>query len=266
MKKPTPAGLTLGLGLAFLYLPVAVLVVYSFNAARLVNVWGGFSVQWYGQLLRNEALLAAAGRSLLVAAGSASVALVLGTLAALALARGQRFRMRGALLALLAAPLVLPDVVLGLGLLLAFVALEQAIGWPAGRGLFTVAAAHVTLSIAYVTAVVRARLARLDPALEEAARDLGATPLVTLWRVTLPQLGPALLAGWLLAFTLSFDDLVVASFTSGPGATTLPMAVYSMARLGVSPQVNALATLLLAALAVVLLGLYRLARRRPEAL
>lgn len=248
MRRLTPAGAMLGAVLVFLYLPIAVLVVYSFNASRLVNVWGGFSLGAYGALWHNEALLAAAGRSLAVAAVSATAAVGLGTLAALALRR-PAWRGRSALVAGLAAPLVLPDVVLGLGLLLTFVTLEQVLGFPAGRSLGTVAAAHVTLSLAFVTAVVRARLSRLDPALEAAAHDLGATPWATAWQVTLPQLRPALLAGWLLAFTLSFDDLVVASFTSGPGATTLPMVVYSMARLGVSPQVNALATVLLAALA-----------------
>jgi putrescine transport system permease protein len=241
-------------GFVFLYAPIAWVVAYSFNASRLVTVWGGFSTTWYRQLLDNDALLSAAWLSLRVAAVNATLATLLGTAAALLLARVARGVLRTFVAAGVAALLVVPEVILGFGLLLTFVTLEQwlhgALPWPAGRGADTITIAHATLSLAYVTVVVRARLARLDPAVEDAARDLGATPLAVLATVTLPLLAPALAAGWLLAFTLSLDDLVIASFVSGPGSTTLPMAVYSSVRLGVSPEINALATLLIACVAV----------------
>lgn len=240
-------------GLAFLYLPIAVLVVYSFNASRLVGVWAGFSTRWYGALLDNEQVLAAAALSLGIAATSASASVVLGTLAALALQRYGPFTGRALFRGLVAAPLVMPEVILGLALLLLFVGLEQALGWPAGRGATTITIAHVTFSLAFVTVVMQARLAGLDPALEEAALDLGARPWRVFWRVTLPQIAPALVAAWLLAFTLSLDDLVVASFVSGPGASTLPMVIYSKVRLGLSPEINALASLLIGAVALAML-------------
>lgn len=240
-------------GLAFLYLPIAVLVVYSFNASRLVGVWAGFSTRWYGALLDNEQVLAAAALSLGIAATSASASVVLGTLAALALQRYGPFTGRTLFRGLVAAPLVMPEVILGLALLLLFVGLEQALGWPAGRGATTITIAHVTFSLAFVTVVMQARLAGLDPALEEAALDLGAQPWRVFWRVTLPQIAPALVAAWLLAFTLSLDDLVVASFVSGPGASTLPMVIYSKVRLGLSPEINALASLLIGAVALAML-------------
>ena len=238
------------LGYCFLYGPILSLVVYSFNESRLVTVWGGFSTKWYGELLRNEQILSAAWLSVRIAAINATLAVVLGTLAGHALARFRRFRGRTLFTTLITGPLVMPDVIIGLSLLLLFVAMEQALGWPEGRGMLTIIIAHVTFSMAYVAVVVQSRVSQLDPALEEAALDLGARPAGVFLRITLPMIAPALAAGWLLAFTLSLDDLVIASFASGPGATTLPMVVYSSVRLGVSPQINALATIILALVAV----------------
>jgi putrescine transport system permease protein len=241
--------LALAAGYAFLYGPMVWLVVYSFNSSRLVTVWAGFSVRWYGELARNEAIKGAALLSLEVAVAAATLALVLGTAAGYALARYRRFRSRALFGVLATAPLVMPEVITGLSLLLLFVAMEQAIGWPEGRGLLTIIIAHATLGLAYVAVIVEARLAAFDRSLEEAALDLGARPRKVFLVITLPLIAPALLAGWLLAFTLSLDDLVIASFTSGPAATTLPMVIFSSVRLGVSPQINALATLFLAAVA-----------------
>ncbi|ADC62073.1 ABC transporter permease subunit [Allochromatium vinosum] len=252
----------LAFGYAFLYVPILLLILYSFNESRLVTVWSGFSFKWYGELLHNQQLLDAAWLSVRIAALNATIALVLGTLAANALVRHGRFRGRTGLELLLTAPLVMPDVIIGLSMLLLFVALQQTIGWPDGRGFSTITIAHITFSLAYVAVVVRSRLARMDSSLEEAAMDLGARPLTVYLRITLPLIAPALLSGWLLAFTLSLDDLVIASFVSGPGSTTLPMVIYSSVRMGVSPQINALATLVvvLVALAVVIAG-FSLRRR-----
>ncbi len=254
----------LGLGYAFLYLPVLLLIVFSFNGSRLVTVWAGFSTRWYVELLNNERIIEAAGLSVAVAAASATLATILGGLGGLALGRIKGFRIRPVAAALLgflfAAPLVLPEVITGLSLLLLFVSLDNIIGWPGERGFTTIVIAHTTFSLAYVAVVVQARVRLLDPALEEAAHDLGAPPARAFFNVTLPLLAPALAAGWLLAFTLSLDDLVIASFTAGPGATTLPMVVFASVRLGLSPQVNALATLFVIAaglcvtLAVVLIA------------
>lgn len=257
MSRRWPLYTLLAFGYAFLYIPVALLVIYSFNESRLVTVWSGFSLKWYGELLANRQLLDAAWLSVRVAAVNATIAVVLGTLAANALVRHGRFRGRTGFELLLTAPLVMPDVIIGLSLLLLFVAMQQAIGWPAGRGFTTIAIAHITFSMAYVAVVVRARLAQLDRSLEEAAMDLGARPLAVFLQITLPLIAPALLAGWLLAFTLSLDDLVIASFVAGPGATTLPMVVFSSVRMGVSPQINALATIIVAlvTIAVVVAGL-----------
>jgi putrescine transport system permease protein len=241
----------LALGYAFLYGPILSVVVYSFNASRLVTVWAGFSTRWYGELWQNAAIKAAALTSLEIAVMAASVALVLGTLAGYVLARFRRFYGRTVFGILVTAPLVMPEVITGLSLLLLFVAFEQATGWPKGRGFLTITIAHATLGLAYVAIVVEARLAGFDRSLEEAALDLGARPTKVFWVITLPLIAPALLAGWLLAFTLSFDDLVIASFTTGPSATTLPMVIFSSVRLGVSPQINALATLILIAVAAI---------------
>ncbi|MBM3613412.1 MAG: ABC transporter permease subunit [Alphaproteobacteria bacterium] len=254
--------MALGLGYAFLYLPIVVLVVFSFNHSPLLTQWSGFSLRWYVALLDNQRLLAAAGLSLAIAAVSASVATLLGTAAGLALARLRRFRGRRALGGALAALLVMPEILTGVTLLLLFVAAERVVGWPGERGAVTVAIAHATFAMAYVATLVQARLADQDPALEEAAADLGARPADILFSVTLPLLAPAIAAGWLLAFTLSLDDLVVASFVSGPGATTLPMLVFASVRLGLSPQINALATLWIAAVALGLMLALRLGRAR----
>ncbi len=243
-RRPVLVFSLMAFAYAFLYAPIVSLVIYSFNESRLVTVWAGFSTKWYVSLMHNEELLGAAWVSLRIAVMNASLAVVLGTLAGVALVRFGRFRGRSALALMVGAPLVMPDVILGLASLLLFVAMEQAIGWPAGRGMTTITIAHVTFSLAYVAVIVQSRLTRLDPSLEEAAMDLGARPWKVFFVVTLPLIAPALAAGWLLAFTLSLDDLVVASFTSGPGASTLPMKVYSSVRLGVSPEINALATVL----------------------
>jgi putrescine transport system permease protein len=248
----------LGFGYAFLYLPIALLVVWSFNGARIVNVWGGFSIKWYYELARNDAFLNAAWLSLKVAATSASAALVLGTLAAVVLVRYGKFRGRLLFNGLIAAPLVMPEVILGLALLLLFVALEQVIGWPDGRGFATIAIAHTTIGMAYATVVVRSRLAQMDESLEEAAMDLGAKPMKVFFVITIPVIAPSLAAAWLLAFTLSLDDVVVAQFVSGPGATTLPIEVFSSVRLGVSPMINALGAIIVVAVACIIFTAWRL--------
>ena len=242
--------LALVLGFAFLYVPIISLVVFSFNESRLVTVWGGFSTKWYGALIRNQQILDAAWLSLEVAAVSATLAVVLGTFAGMILARFGPFRGRTLLSGMTTAPLVMPEVITGLSLLLLFVTLEQLIGWPAGRGMTTIIIAHVTFAMAFVTVVVQSRLAQIDESLEEAAQDLGARPAKVFFLITLPIIFPALLSGWLLAFTLSLDDLVIASFVAGPGSSTLPMVVFSKVRLGVSPDINALATILVAVVAV----------------
>lgn len=251
----------LALGFAFLYGPIVSVIVYSFNASRLVTVWAGFSTRWYGALMANDQIKDAALTSLEIALIAATGALVLGTLAGFALARYRRFVGRTLFGALITGPLVMPDVIVGLSLLLLFVALEQATGWPHGRGVPTIVMAHVTMGMAYVSVVVEARLAAFDRSLEEAALDLGAKPWKVFAAITLPLIAPALVAGWLLAFTLSLDDLVVASFTTGPSATTLPMVIFSSVRLGLSPQINALATILLVVVAAAVLIAGRLVAR-----
>jgi putrescine transport system permease protein len=230
----------LAFGFAFLYLPILLLVVYSFNASRLVTVWGGFSTQWYAALFRNEALMSAAWVTLRVGLVSATLATVLGTLAALALTRIGHLRGRTLFTGMIYAPMVMPEVITGLSLLLFFVALNL------DRGFWTIVLAHVTFTMCFVAVVVQSRLVAFDRALEEAALDLGATPLRAFFSVTLPLIAPAVAAGFLLAFTLSIDDLVITSFTAGPGATTLPMRIYSQVRLGVTPEINAASTILIA--------------------
>jgi putrescine transport system permease protein len=253
------------LGFAFLYIPVALLIIYSFNASRLVTVWGGFSTKWYGELLRNEQILNAAWLSLKVAALSASLAVALGTLAGLVLARFGPFKGRTLLSGLTTAPLVMPEVITGLSLLLLFVTMEQIIGWPAGRGMTTIVISHITLTMAYVTVIVQSRLAQMDDSLEEAAMDLGARPFKVFFLITLPIIAPALMSGWLLAFTLSLDDLVITSFVAGPGSSTLPMVIFSKVRLGVSPDINALATILVSVVAVgVTIAGYTMSRQQKQ--
>ena len=245
IKTPDFSTVMLILGLIFLYLPMFILVFYSFNASRLVTVWAGFSTQWYVELVQDEQLMAAVWVSLRIAFYTASMAVILGTVSAFALDRFGKFRGRTAFNSMLTAPLVMPDVITGLSLLLLFVTMADLIGWPVERGMLTIWIAHVTFSTAYVAVVVGARLREVDRSIEEAAMDLGATPLRTFFLITIPTIAPSLAAGWLLAFTLSLDDLVIASFVSGPGSTTLPMVVFSSVRLGISPKINAMATLII---------------------
>jgi putrescine transport system permease protein len=244
----------LAAGLVFLYGPILVMMVYSFNSSRLVTIWGGFSTKWYGALWNNRQIIDAALLSLEVAAVSASIATVLGTMAGLALARFGRFRGRLLFSGMVTAPLVMPEVITGLSLLLMFVALEDLTGWPQGRGMLTIILAHITFSMTYVAVVVQSRLAHIDVSLEEAAMDLGSRPLRVLFDITLPLLVPAMISGWLLAFTLSLDDLVISTFTSGPGSSTLPILIFSKVRLGVTPDINALATIVILTVAVVVVG------------
>ncbi|MBB3265243.1 putrescine transport system permease protein [Azospirillum brasilense] len=249
MKQMGKLAWALWFGYAFLYVPIALLIFYSFNESRLVTVWGGFSTKWYAELLQNDQLLGAAWLSLKVAAMSATASVVLGTVAGLALARFGRFRGRTLFGGMITAPLVMPEVITGLSLLLLFVALEQAIGWPDGRGMTTITIAHTTFTMAYVAVIIQSRLVSLDESLEEAAMDLGARPAKVFFVITLPIIAPAIVSGWLLAFTLSLDDVVVASFVSGPGSTTLPMVIFSSVKFGISPQINALATLMMVVVA-----------------
>lgn len=256
-KGPSAFNLAaVGLGLAFLYAPIVVLVAYSFNASRLVTVWGGFSTRWYAALFRDAQLLDAIWVTLRVGVLSATVATVLGVLAAVALTRTRRSTGRTALASGVYATLVMPEVILGLALLLLFV----AAGLP--RGFWTVTLAHATLTLAYATVVIQARLRSFDRGLEEAAQDLGCAPWKAFLLVTLPGIAPAVAAAWMLAFTLSLDDLVIASFTSGPGATTLPMRLYSQVRLGVDPKINAVSTLLIGLVATGVVVAYLLQQRR----
>ena len=238
------------LGFAFLYVPILSLILFSFNESKLVTVWAGFSTRWYASLLENQQILDAAGLSVRIGLFSATLAVVLGTAVAVALTRFGRFRGRALLSGLSTAPLVMPEVITGLSLLLLFVAMEQAFGWPAGRGSLTIVIAHVTFAMAYVAVVVQSRLTGMDPSIEEAAMDLGARPGKVFFVITLPIIAPALISGFLLAFTLSLDDLVISSFVSGPGASTLPMVIYSKVRLGLSPEINALATLMVAVVGI----------------
>jgi len=240
------------LGLVFLYVPILSMIVYSFNNSRLVTVWDAAhspTLKWYGVLFSDGEVLDAAWLSLRVAVCAATASTILGTLAGTALARFGAFRGRSLLVGMTTAPIVMPEVISGLSLLLLFVALEQAIGWPQGMGALTITLAHVSFCMAYVTVVIQSRLAGFDESLEEAAQDLGARPAKVFWRITLPLILPAVMAGWLLAFTLSWDDLVISQFVAGPGSSTLPMVIFSKVRLGVSPDVNALATLMVSVVA-----------------
>jgi putrescine transport system permease protein len=248
MKRPSapiPLLAVLALGMAFLYIPILVLVGYSFNASALVTVWGGFSVTWYGRLLHNRQVLDAALLSLEVAAAAASAAVLLGLLAAIALVRVRRFKFRLLLTGMIHAPLVVPEIITGITLLLLFVSMGQMFGWPKQRDFITLVLAHISFCMAYVTVTVLPRVATADLDLEEAAMDLGASRLRAFTEITLPIIAPALLSGWLLCFTLSLDDLVISSFVAGPGSSTLPMVIYSKVKLGVSPDMNALASLVI---------------------
>jgi putrescine transport system permease protein len=245
MRKVSAFNLAaIALGIAFLYLPIAVLVIYSFNASRLVTVWGGWSTRWYAELLHDEALLDSAFISIRLALTAATAATILGTLAALVLVRFGRFRGRLLFASMIYAPLVMPEVITGLSLLLLFVAIAV------DRGFWTVAIAHTTMAMCFVTVIVQSRLVDFDTSLEEAAMDLGAPPLRTFFAVTLPLILPAIAAAWMLAVALSLDDLVIASFTTGPGATTLPIRIYSQVRLGVKPEMNAVCSIMVAVVGV----------------
>ena len=257
------------IGFGILYVPVTVMVIYSFNASRLVSVWAGFSTKWYGALLQNDQVLDALGKSIWVAVNAATLSTIFGVLIALAFVRYGNFRSRLLLSALASTPLVMPEVVTGLSLLLLFIAMEGMLGWPAGRGIDTIIIAHTTFGMCFAAVVVQSRLRDFDMAIEEAAADLGATQPFIFFSITLPVIAPAVVAAWLLAFTLSFDDLVIASFVSGPGSSTLPIVVFSKVRLGVTPEINALATImiLLVAASVIMASaiLYRNSARRRAA-
>jgi len=253
-------------GFAFLYVPILVLILYSFNQSAITSVWGGFSLRWYSALFNNDQVIEAALLSFKIAATSATFATILGTMAGLALAQMGRYRGRLLFTGLIAAPLVMPEVITGLSLLLMFVSLQELIGWPASRGASTITIAHITFSMAYVAVIVQSRLTGMDRSLQEAAMDLGGRPAQVAFDITLPLIAPSMLAGWLLAFTLSLDDLVIASFTSGAGASTLPMVIFSKVKLGVTPDINALATIIIAvvALGILLAGWIMSRRGRQE--
>lgn len=251
MKRIRFSSLMLVVGLLFIYLPMLILVIYSFNASKLVTVWGGWSIKWYTGLLDNTQLMGSVVRSLEIACYTAIAAVALGTLAAFVLTRVTRFKGRTLFGGLVTAPLVMPEVITGLSLLLLFVAMAQLIGWPQERGIVTIWIAHTTFCAAYVAVVVSARLRELDLSIEEAAMDLGAKPFKVFFLITIPMIAPSLAAGGMMSFALSLDDLVLASFVSGPGSTTLPMEVFSAVRLGVKPEINAVASLILLAVSLV---------------
>lgn len=242
-RRPIFVPMMLALGLAFFYVPILSMIVFSFNDSRLATVWGGFSTRWYGALLRNDQVIEAALLSLRIALVSATAATILGTMAGVALARVRRFRGRTLFSGLVTAPLVMPEVITGIASLMLFILMAQWIGWPAQRGFTTITLAHITFSLVFVATIVRSRLLSMDESIEEAAIDLGSKPWQVMRDVTLPVISPAILAGWLLAFTISLDDVVITSFTTGPGYTTLPILIWSKVKLGVTPDINALATI-----------------------
>jgi len=264
MKRFGFSKLILILGLVFIYAPMLILVIYSFNASRLVTVWGGWSVQWYVGLLDNAQLMGAVMRSLEIACYTAVTAVALGTMAAFVLTRISRFRGRTMFGGLVTAPLVMPEVITGLSLLLLFVAMAQVIGWPQERGIATIWIAHTTFCASYVAVVVSSRLRELDLSIEEAAMDLGARPWKVFFLITIPMIAPSLAAGGMMSFALSLDDLVLASFVSGPGSTTLPMEVFSAVRLGVKPEINAVASLILLAVSLVTFLVWYFGRQAEE--
>lgn len=267
LRQRSLTWLVLGFGFAFLYLPILILMVYSFNESRLATVWSGFSVKWYGELFRDQQMLQAAWISLKIAFWTATAAMVLGTLAALVMTRMRRFHGKTLFGALITAPLVMPEVIIGLSILLMLVSMGQLLGLPS-KGVIAIWIAHVTLTVSFVTVVISSRLSELDKSLEEAAMDLGANRLKVFFLITLPIIAPALVSGWLLAFTLSLDDVVIASFVAGPSSTTLPMKVFSSVRLGLSPKINALATLMIAIVSLAALAgwwlMYREEKRRQR--
>ncbi|MGW8463630.1 ABC transporter permease subunit [Pseudomonas sp. GL-B-19] len=264
MKRFRFSSLMLVSGLLFIYAPMLILVIYSFNASKLVTVWGGWSIKWYVGLLDNTQLMGSVVRSLEIACYTAVAAVALGTLAAFVLTRITRFKGRTLFGGLVTAPLVMPEVITGLSLLLLFVAMAQMIGWPQERGIITIWIAHTTFCAAYVAVVVSARLRELDLSIEEAAMDLGAKPFKVFFLITIPMIAPSLAAGGMMSFALSLDDLVLASFVSGPGSTTLPMEVFSAVRLGVKPEINAVASLILLAVSIVTFLVWFFSRRAEE--
>ncbi|MEP4546288.1 MAG: ABC transporter permease subunit [Saccharospirillum sp.] len=249
------------LGIFFLYGPMLMLIIYSFNASRMVQVWAGWSTRWYGELFQDQQLMGAVGRSLQIAFYSASTAVVIGMLASIVMIRFTRFRGRTLFSGMITAPLVMPDVIIGISMLLLFVAMAQSLGWPAQRGMLTIWIAHTTFCVAYSTVVISSRLREMDQSLEEAALDLGATPIKAFFLVTLPVISPAIISAWLLSFTLSLDDVVIASFVTGPGATTLPIEVFSQVKLGVTPKINALATIIIGVVSIVAFSSWLLFRK-----
>ncbi|MEH6452579.1 MAG: ABC transporter permease subunit [Psychromonas sp.] len=264
MKKIKFSNVMLWAGLAFLYLPMLILVVYSFNSSKLVTIWAGFSIKWYGELFRDQQMLDAVWISLKIAFFSSFTAVILGTMAAFVMTRFRHSWAKLTLSNMITAPLVMPEVITGLSLMLLFVAMADTLGWPKERGMMTVWIAHSTFCAAYVAVVVSARLRELDRSIEEAALDLGASPLKTFFLITVPMISPSLLAGWFLSFSLSLDDLVIASFVSGPGSTTLPMVVFSSVRMGVSPKINALATIIILIVSLIALLSWYLTRRKEK--
>jgi putrescine transport system permease protein len=265
MNKYRFSNIMLWVGLIFIYLPMLILVIYSFNGSRLVTVWGGWSLKWYIGLLDNTQLMSAVMRSLEIACYTAIAAVALGTMAAFVLTRVTRFKGRTLFGGLVTAPLVMPEVITGLSLLLLFVAMAQLIGWPAERGVLTIWIAHTTFCAAYVSVVVSARLRELDMSIEEAAMDLGAKPWKVFFLITIPMIAPSLAAGGMMSFALSLDDLVLASFVSGPGSTTLPMEVFSAVRMGVKPEINAVASLILLSVSLITFLIWFFAHRAEEA-
>ena len=252
-------------GYALLYVPIISVIVYSFNDSRLVTLWGGFSLRWYANLLSDDELLGAALLSLRIAIVSATFATALGAIVALALHRVNRLRGRLLLSGMVTAPLVMPEIITGLSLLFLFISMADLIGWPASRGATTITIAHITFSMAYVVVVVRSRLAAMDESLEDAAMDLGGRPVAVFFDITVPMLLPALVSGWLLSFTLSLDDLVISSFVSGPGATTLPMLIFAKVRLGVTPDINAITTIIITVVAIAVATAAFVSGRRESA-
>jgi putrescine transport system permease protein len=270
MIKPSkPLSYTvLGLGYAFLYLPIVLLVIYSFNESKLVTIWSGFSTKWYAALLEDEELINAAWLSLKIAVLAASSSVVIGAVAGYVLARFGRFRLFPLFAGMINAPLVMPEVIIGISILLLFVNMENLVGWPQGRGLTTIWIGHTVLCVSYVAIIVQSRVRELSLSLEEAAMGLGATPFKTFFVITLPLISQALVSGWLLSFTLSLDDLITSAFLSGPGSTTLPMVIFSRVRLGLNPEMNALATVFIALVTVGVVAANQLMsaqkRRRSE--
>ena len=264
-RVPFPVVILGILGFGLLYIPIILMMVYSFNESKLVSVWAGFSTKWYFELLQNDQLLGAVGKSLWVAIWAASLSTFFGVMIALAFTRFGNFTGRLALSVMASAPLVMPEVVTGLSMLLLFIAMESFFGWPAGRGLDTIIIAHATFGMCFAAVVVQARLRSFDRSIEDAARDLGARQPQIFFTITLPMIAPSVIAAWLLAFTLSFDDLVIASFVSGPGSSTLPIVVFSKVRLGVTPEINAIASIMIVMVSICVIGAMLFMTKRNQA-